>query len=300
MSEAKLWVVSPCFFDAGPFRRLHGEAREALGPLGLEASFVLIDDSAGQDPEAHELASLGDVKVVPLPYNMGHQAALVYALRLLAPTIAAEDLVVTMDSDGEDRPEDLPALLRPLLAEAGNLNKIAIARRTRRSESLAFKVLYFGFKLLFRLLAGTIVRNGNFIAFRGWFLKELIRHPHFDQCYASTFVSLPLQAEFVPLPRGPRYSGTSKMGYMGLVTHGVRMLMPFSERIAVRGLAGSFLLLTSTSLVFLGSLLLRFPLAGLLAAFGVLLSSLALGLFALLFATFSQTKARALRASLPR
>lgn len=297
MSARKLWVVSPCFFDAGPFRRLHGEARKALEPLGLETSFVLVDDSAGQDPDVASLASLGDVRIVALPYNMGHQAALVYALRRLAPEIAAEDLVVTMDSDGEDRPEDLPVLLRPLLAEPANLNKIAIARRTRRSESLAFKVLYFGFKLLFRLLAGTVVRNGNFVAFRGWFLKELIHHPHFDQCYASTFVSLPLQAESVPLPRGPRYAGTSKMGYMGLLTHGVRMLMPFSERIAVRGMAGSFVALKLASLAFLAGLFLRLPLLALLSAFAVLLSALSLGLFALLFATFSQTKARALRDS---
>ena len=76
--------------------------------------FVVIDDTAGQDPDVAPLGQLGDVIVLQPPFNLGHQRGIVYALRKMLPQIADEDAVVTMDADGEDRPEDLPRLLAAL------------------------------------------------------------------------------------------------------------------------------------------------------------------------------------------
>ncbi|MGE4232444.1 MAG: glycosyltransferase family 2 protein [Bacteriovoracia bacterium] len=279
----KIWIVSPCYFDVKSFERVRQEvlASSSLDRSLPEIRFVLIDDSARQDAEVVTLRRHSDVFVITPPYNLGHQAALVFALRTLRQKIAPQDIVVTMDSDGEDRPADVPILVRSLMQNPSELHRVSIARRTQRKETLLFKLFYSCFKTLFLFSTGTIVRNGNFVAFRGWFLENLIFHPHFDQCYASSFISLPLTITFVPLPRGNRFEGKSKMGYFGLVTHGIRMLMPFSEKIAVRGLVAS-----SLGFVFFGALWKTIP------AFVCLMF---IGMFALLFATFSQTKARSLR-----
>ncbi len=234
---ARIWIVSPLYFDAEPYARLQYDLAAALQRSPLKPRLVAIDDSAGLDPATGTLGAA--VRVVVPPFNLGHQRALVFGLRRLAPEMADDDFVVTLDADGEDQPADLPRLLAPLLADPGNLRLIALAARTRRHETLPFKILYFFFRHFFLLLSGTVVRSGNYAAYRGWVARNVLFHPHFDLCYASSLLSLNLQIERVPCERGRRYAGTSKMTWGKLVLHGFRMLMPFADRIAVRGLVAS-------------------------------------------------------------
>lgn len=60
-------------------------------------------------------------------YNLGHQGAIVLGLRKLAGIIDDNDIVVTMDSDGEDSPEDIPSLVAPLLKTPTNAFMVSLA-----------------------------------------------------------------------------------------------------------------------------------------------------------------------------
>src|SRR5438105_4170533 len=106
-----LWLFVPCFYDYQSFAELQKRASliasKELGQLSLR--FVVIDDSGGQDAELSALSAHAHVDVVTAPYNLGHQGALVFGLRKMSQSIAEEDYVVTLDCDGEDRPEDIPS-----------------------------------------------------------------------------------------------------------------------------------------------------------------------------------------------
>ncbi len=236
----RILVVCPVYRDAPAFAELRRRVRHVLADMRDvgEVRFVVTDDTAGEDGE---LAAMRDdqTDVLVPPYNLGHQGAIVYALRESAPTLRPDDVVVTMDSDGEDRPEDLPALLAPLRDHADDLLLVAVARRTRRQESATFRLSYLVFKAVFKLLTGVVIRSGNFAAMRGALVVAAIGHPCFDQCYSSSLISLPFRRRDVPIARGTRYSGRSRMGFFRLVTHGMHMLMPFLDRIAVRCLLAS-------------------------------------------------------------
>lgn len=293
------WIFTPVYRDARSFRILRERLLEVLGRELPEAAagarFVVIDDTAGQDPEAAELAELPDVTVLRPPFNLGHQRALVYALRKALPAIADEDAVVTLDADGEDRPEDLPRLLG---AMEGKAPPVVLALRTKRRESLGFKVFYRLFRLLFRSLTGTTVRSGNFAVLPGAIAKRALLHPTFDLSYSSAILALDLPIAYVPCERGERYEGRSKMTYGKLAMHGLRMLMPFTDRIAIRALAtfvffgvlGAALAATVVGLkLFTGS---SVPGWTSYVALGALIVSLvALGNFVSLFVLFSQTRA---------
>jgi hypothetical protein len=265
--------------------------------------FVVVDDSGGSDPAVEAVSSLPDVRVATPPFNLGHQRALVYGLRLLRPEVSASDVVVTMDADGEDRPEDLPRLLEALLGEPGGTRTVVLARRTSRHVTPAFKVLYFFFRILFQSMTGLVIRTGNFAAYRGWVVTQVLDHPHFDLCYSSSLISLNLDVRYVPCARGLRYAGTSRMGYLKLIRHGTSMLMPFLDRIAVRALVGFsavFGLGLAASLIAAGLAVFgRGPLPGWAAALvasTVVLSVLALGNFVILFAVYAQSQSQALSA----
>jgi glycosyltransferase involved in cell wall biosynthesis len=296
------WIVTPVYRDVRSFlllreRLLEVLAESADGDPG-STEFVVIDDTAGQDPEIDRLRELGDVTVLQPPFNLGHQRAIVYALRKFLPRIAADDIVVTLDADGEDRPEDLPRLLAPLRGEAHPQPKVALALRTKRRESVGFKVMYRLFRLLFRALTGTTVRSGNFAAMPGSVAKRALLHPTFDLSYSSAILALDIPIEFVPCERGERYEGRSKMTYGRLAMHGLRMLMPFTDRIAIRALAVFVLSLVLGAVLALVVIWIKLftdsaipGWASFIVLGSVIVSLVALGNFVTLFVLFSQTRA---------
>ncbi|MBS1887196.1 MAG: glycosyltransferase [Actinobacteria bacterium] len=296
------WVVTPVYRDTGSFRVLRERLLEVLGALPEAARgavrFVVIDDTAGQDPEVEGLRACGDVVVLQPPFNLGHQRGIVYALRKMLPRIADDDAVVTMDADGEDRPEDLPRLLAALDEGEAPGHHVVLALRTKRHEPPLFKLLYRGFKVLFRALTGATVRTGNYAAMRGKVAKRVLIHPTFDLAYSSAILALDLPVVYVPCERGVRYQGESKMTYGKLAMHGLRMLMPFTERIAIRALAafvafGLLGVVLAAVVVFL-KVFTTSSIPGwtsYVALAALIVSLVALGNFISLFVLFSQTRA---------
>lgn len=267
-----------------------------------EVRFVVHDDSAGLDPEMAGLRQSPSLQVICPPFNLGHQRGIVFALRTIADQINKEDIIITLDSDGEDRPQDLKALLQEIEKARNPGHCVALVQRTKREESLLFKVFYFAYKNVFRWLTGTVIRSGNFACFYGEFVLNYINHPHFDLSYASTLVSLKTEKRMIKRPRGVRITGHSKMNFTSLITHGLRMLMPFIDQIAVRSLI-AFASLFALSLVFgSGVLALKFFTSVAIPAWasftlllGLLSSLVALGNFLVLFAVFSQSQALAMQ-----
>ena len=225
------WVVSPMLHDTESFIRLRGDVAAACAQRSESIRHLVIDDSAGTDIDVSRLREFEDVEVLTPAFNLGHQRAIVFGLRELAPRLAPDDLVVTMDSDGEDQPADVPRLLSAL--DNGPV-ALALAERTTRSEGLRFRVMYLFFRVAFRILTGTTVKSGNFAAQRADSLQATIHHPSFDLCYSSTLLELKRATTLVPCARGRRYAGESRMNTYSLMAHGVRMLLPMAERIAVR------------------------------------------------------------------
>lgn len=295
----KTWIVTPVYRDVDSFEILRERLLEVLGDDASEARFVVIDDTAGQDEEIERLQRHRDVTVLRPPFNLGHQRAIVYALRKILPGVGDDDAIVTLDADGEDQPTDLPRLLARLHGEGPHLRQqVVLALRTKRRESLGFKVFYRLFRLLFRSLTGTTVRSGNFAAMPGSIAKRVLQHPTFDLAYSSAILALDIPVEYVPCERGERYKGRSKMTYGRLAMHGLRMLMPFTDRIAIRAL-GAFVgfAILGVAMAFVVVCLKLFTSSSIpgwtsyIALGSLIVSLVALGNFVSLFVLFSQTRA---------
>jgi hypothetical protein len=301
--ENRIWIIAPCFYDVPSFLELKKHAQSVLGAAYPKADIinVLVDDTGGQDTAIGALAREERLVIVQPPFNLGHQGALVFALRRLSTFFNDDDLVITIDSDGEDNPADLPALLAPLLTAPDNLTLVSLAQRTKRKRSGIFNTMYFFFRIFFVTLTGKVVHNGNFMAYRGWFAKNVLFHPFFDYCYSSAVLALSKSITFIPLARENRYFGESKMTLISLISHGFRMLLPFSDRIAVRGVVASTVLFLFSAAAGAYSIYLMYR-ASPHAIFAITLTLSAIGLLALIMATsallfniFNQTLAIALR-----
>lgn len=108
-------------------------------------SIVAVNDGS---TEIHtEAVPLVPTTTLELKINIGHQRAIAVGLQYVYNEVADYDAVVVMDSDGEDRPNDIIALLEKL--EQEDSKKIVFARRQKRQESVAFKTGYFFINIYF-------------------------------------------------------------------------------------------------------------------------------------------------------
>jgi hypothetical protein len=174
--------------------------------------------------------------VLHLRCNLGHQRAIALGL-YHAHEFTRAEAVVVMDGDGEDRAEDLPALLEEF--ERGGRREAVFAARTRRMESLTFQFFYHVYRILHHVLTGVEVRVGNFSVMPRLALTRLMAVSDLWNHYAAAVYRARLPRRLLPLARGKRLEGRSRMNFVSLLIHGLAAISVFSDQVSARLLAAS-------------------------------------------------------------
>ena len=76
--------------------------------------------------------------------------------------------------------------------------------------------------------------------------------------YAASVYCAKLPLEMIPIPRGERIAGKSKMNYTSLIVHGMSAISVFGETVAVRLLCSVSLLMLLTLAGLVATVLIRF------------------------------------------
>ncbi|HDS1581882.1 TPA: glycosyltransferase [Stenotrophomonas maltophilia] len=223
-------VVMPVYEDLEASSKLFVELARTQGP---DTYVVAVDDGSVRQPlpiSAIEASGLEGV-VIRLRRNVGHQRAIAIGLGYVAEHFDGSDIVVVMDSDGEDTPESITELVAGLASDDVD---VVVASRRSRVESLKFKSFYLVYKLLFSLLSGRQISFGNFMAAKMPAVRRLASMQELWIHVAACVLGSKLRVQTCALDRGPRYAGRSKMNFVGLALHGFRALMVFAEDVLVR------------------------------------------------------------------
>jgi hypothetical protein len=193
---------------------------------------VAVEDGSLRDPlTPSSLSDAGlDGEILYLVRNMGHQRAIATGLSYVAQNYEP-DAVVVMDSDGEDRPESIAALIEELQRSD---NDAVVARRRKRSEKLGFRVFYVVYRMIFQGLTGRTIRFGNFTALSGRAVRRLAAMQELWVHFAASLMVSRLRIGAVATDRGVRYAGKSQMNFVSLSLHGLRSIMVFAEDVLVR------------------------------------------------------------------
>jgi len=111
-SKLDLSIVLPVFNESGALPCLHAELTAVLATLGKSYEIIAIDDGS-RDESLATLRQLAEADphlvVIVLRRNFGQTAAFVAGF-----DHACGDVVVTLDSDGQNDPADIPAILAKL------------------------------------------------------------------------------------------------------------------------------------------------------------------------------------------
>jgi glycosyltransferase involved in cell wall biosynthesis len=202
---------------------------------------ILLVDDASVERYDHEdfQSSFSAVRVIRslrLRRNLGHQRAIAIGLVYVQQTTGC-DAVIVMDADGEDTPEGVAQLLRAYSDTYGE--KAIFAERSKRSESLQFKSFYFLYKFLHRCLTGVNVRVGNFSIVPSAYLDTFAVMNELWNHYAAAIFRSKLPFTMIPIPRGTRIAGASRMNFVALVSHGLSAISVFGDVVGVRLLIAS-------------------------------------------------------------
>lgn len=225
-----LAVVMPVLDDWDSARRLVRDLDAELAGLA-DVSYVMVDDgSSGPIPAPASFAEGRDVHLVELAANQGHQRAIALGLVHVRRALDA-DMVLVMDSDGEDRPEDARRMLERW-REAPR--SVVCAQRAKRSEGLLFRLFYAVYRAMFQLLTGRAISFGNFSAIPAAVLDKVLYHPGIWNNLAATLLRCRTPISFIPTVRGKRYFGSSKMNFTNLVVHGLSVISVFSDIVVSR------------------------------------------------------------------
>jgi glycosyltransferase involved in cell wall biosynthesis len=190
-----------------------------------QSKLYVVDDLSTDDTVAILRGATGtDVNVILAPTNLGNQGAMFYGLRRLQ--VGPDDLLITLDSDGEDDVAQVPSVIA---LAAANPGKAVLIERGRRKESLKFKVMFTGYKMIFRSLTRQTVVPNNFMVLPGRLVPSIQAAPLAAVHFAYAVLKLRPSYVTTKRDRRSRYAGNSSQNMFMLVSHGLVGLMVFFE-----------------------------------------------------------------------
>lgn len=239
----KLRLIIPVYNDWISLGMLLRELDEAAATLPFQIFVSIINDGSTEDPphsfrDLSGLQHLVGVEIVTVSVNVGHQRAIAIGLCVAAQDHDS-DAVLIMDADGEDPPHSIQALTRNT---AGRNDFCFIAQSKKRVETLSFKAFYLLYKLFFELVTGQAISFGNFCLLSRSYVDRLVMVSDLWNNLPAAIMRSQLPITLVPIRRGRRYAGKSKMNFSSLIVHGFSSMSVYADTIFVR------LLLLSTGL----------------------------------------------------
>ena len=192
-------------------------------------TFCWVNDGSVDDAPPALLRPRSHDFVVELTRNVGHQKAIALGIAYVSRYFPGQPILV-MDADGEDQPQHLSVLINNGLAG----DHIVFARRTKRHEGFVFQFFYRIYKLVFRLLTGKQIAFGNFSFIPA---SRTVRVAHVSEIwnhFSGGIIKSRIPYKSIPLERGRRLAGHSKMNFTSLVLHGLSAVAVHADTMAVR------------------------------------------------------------------
>ena len=203
----------------------------------IELNYFIINDGSNSSIDKF-FQNESNVTILDLKTNQGNQKAIYVGLSYLNDKNYEFDFLIIMDSDGEDNPKYITNLLNK--AEE-NKEKIIFASRSERKEGVLFKIFYFFYKIIFKILTGKKINFGNFSCMSKNIIKSIIILPMIDVHYPSAIIKSKFEYLTIPLEKGKRYDGNSSMDIINFILHAMKSLAVFNEQIITRILVFSFI-----------------------------------------------------------
>lgn len=220
----KVAIITPCYNENRVIIEFLRRIEDAVKYLGVATNVIVVNDGSTDDTldllnNFTFQSDLVELTVLNLKFNLGHQRAIYQGL-IYAKGLEVDRFII-MDSDGEDDPKAIGDLLN-----YSEYDLVQVARG-KRKESVAFKVSYFFYKILFRFVTGKEMKFGNYCMINRSLLEKTL-HSSFIHLAAFLHKQNVKKTHFV-FDREKRIEGKSKMKFNSLVYYAFSSLTEYAE-----------------------------------------------------------------------
>ncbi len=238
----RISVVLPIYQTAPYLRELYQRARETLEKNKNDFELIMVDDGSRDDAWSIilELAAADNrVKGIKLSRNFGQHPAIAAGF-----AHASGDVIVLMDADLQDRPEDIPLLVAALKDEID----IVYTIKEGEVEPFTTRLTSRLYHSVFSRLTGADVprRVGTFRAFSRRFLEAVLSYPERNILFGPLMFQIGFKSAVVPVPHESRKNGRSSYSFRK------RLALAFNSLLIYTDLPHRFLLQMG-SLILAGS-----------------------------------------------
>lgn len=221
----RISIVLPVWNEAAILPTLYERLIQALTQLPHEYQFIFVDDGSDDDSysilnELHQKDPR--VAVIRFARNFGHQTALSAGL-----WHSDGEAVILMDTDLQDPPEVLPALIKKMQE---GWDVVYAVRRTRKEN--IFK--RFAYKLAYRIMASLTKPSlpldaGDFSILSRRVVNHLNSMPERTRFLRGLRSWIGLKQTGLQYDRDKRYSGRPKYTFFKLVLLAMNGVVTFSH-----------------------------------------------------------------------
>jgi undecaprenyl-phosphate 4-deoxy-4-formamido-L-arabinose transferase len=217
-------VVIPVFNEAATLADLHQRLARTLKDLGRPTEIIFVDDGS-TDGSADVLRALHaqdpSVRVVRFNRNYGQHAAVFAGMER-----ARGDVIVTLDADLQNPPEEIPALLRRLDEGVDIVGGARVHRHDPLPRRLASRLVN---RATSAIVGVRMTDYGCMLrAYRRSVVEQIVacqEISRFIPALANTFGSAVAE---VPVEHAPRRDGRSKYGLLRLLRLNMDLMTGFS------------------------------------------------------------------------
>jgi undecaprenyl-phosphate 4-deoxy-4-formamido-L-arabinose transferase len=247
-----LSVIVPILNEAATLEELADRLMYTLHRLGKSYEVIFVDDGSTDDSvkllkRLYELYPT--IKVIRLNRNYGQHMAVLAGLDR-----ARGEIVVTLDGDLQNPPEEIPRLLEKIHEGYD----VVCGQRTSRQDPLRRKVLsYLVGKLASRLVGVTMRDYGSMLrAYRRPVIDQLLRCQDRSMYIPALANAFAASVAEIPVDHQRRAAGSSRYNFFGLLRLSADLVTRFSLwPIRIVGLVGTLMALLGVGVGLYASLL---------------------------------------------
>jgi hypothetical protein len=222
-------IVIPVYNDWKSLNKLLHEINSKCNTKEL-IKILIVDDFSNRKSliNLKGLNKIKEIKILKLTENLGSQKAITVALTYLRE-IKSSFYATIMDSDGEDDPGHIEEMLD--LAKK-NKNRVIVSCRKDRKENLIIKFCYKIHLILTFFLTAKWISFGNFSSFHSKNIKKILLDNSSWHAYSAAIIKN-ANIKRTYSPRLKRYYDKSKVSFLFLMTHSIKIMGVFYNRIFI-------------------------------------------------------------------
>ena len=192
---------------------------------------IVVNDASTLNPsKLIKPSKINSIKILNMKENRGHGRCNAIGIRYIFNNEKFNYLIL-MDGDGEDRPEELKALISQIKKKPSNS---VVAKRIKRSEGHLFKFLYQMHKLITYVFTGKNINFGNYSCLTKNDIQTIISKSSLWSSYSGTIKKYIKNYSEIESIRGIRYHGPSKMSLYKLLIHSFSIIAVFKMQVLMR------------------------------------------------------------------